>query len=251
MGAPYRKIRSTGGWWVLIVLSSIVISLLISSTLPRNGEVWKFLLAFTPMLLALVCCITWERLSRKKRMKAVREAFSQRGYEVAEQVDLAWLDLFAFMDQWAGLLNLGYVGWAAKKGDVLVLEHEYTTGSGKTTVNHPRTFVVWLRGVPSLHGAWFYRPGFGERRRMVKANRIHNTGDEEFDRKWLLINVPDGAYLTENSRELMRESPKGESWSIGSGCVVLQYKAHLDEAEIMRFVEYGDSVMASIGAKSR
>lgn len=248
MSAPYRKIRSTGGWWVLVILSSIVISLLITSTLPRNGEVWKFLLAFTPMFVALAGCIYFEHRFQQKRMGKVREAFSAQGYEVVERADLEWLGQFAFMDQWAGLLNRGYVCWAAKTAEVLVLEHEYTTGSGKTTMTHPRTFLVWLRGVPALDGAWFYRPAFGERRRMEKSHRIHVTGDEVFDKKWLLTNVPDGAFLSEESRNLMRETMPTESWAIGSRSVVLQVKAHLDEEGVMKFVEYGNRVMNSLSS---
>ncbi len=239
----YKKRRNFG--WIVLLLIFVVTVVVwwVAAIVPPKIGVWLFACVIVPVgLMMYLAHVLWKFLDRK-RIDGTREMLESRDFEVTNDVSREWLGPYYFLDQWIGLMSTGKVRWGAKSDDRMLLEHEGWVAQGKAKVLKRRTIMVWLRDEPKFKGAYFIRANAQDRKSIIRENDIDWTGDDQFDKHWLVVNLPEEANLSSSMRDILMSAPKGEEWDFGAGYTVLTFEGSLDSEELASFMEHGESVM--------
>jgi hypothetical protein len=122
-----------------------------------------------------------------------------------------------------------------------VFEHEYITGSGKSTQVHTSTCVSF----PSEKGGvTFMRPRFGEARIYRKNKVAFKLENEEFDSRWIIWGERKfaDAFFSQELISALRNSPAGEWWCIGAGWKCCLTRNPLDPENLGKFIAHANSI---------
>lgn len=261
MGA-YRPVSNDGcGWFVLVVLGIAAQIGTLQLLAPYSNTLTFWLLPIS--IVSAVVGFLLAASAMRRRIQRRRERVVQRLHaygattcfpltpEVREtfRPHLEHLGApFALKDRIAN------VNWIAYRRDLLVFEHSYLTGSGRTTQEHLHTVVAWSAETSDLPGArlgnlpWVFlarpRPLYARvyRRAFGEDQEIQ---DPSFDHRWSLHGSRETLlrFLKPEVRAALEGARKGESWFIGYGWAACAYAGVLDEQGIIEFLEYTQSVL--------
>lgn len=266
MSAPYRGAsRWPGCLWVLMILLGLACQVGVFIWLgPEVDRLqgWVFAVAVLPLIVSLfLAAWVMGRLDRT-RILGIRRTAVAEGLEFVYPVDASMQGhLQPHMETLGprfGLAN-GVQGlkWVAFSSDVLVFEHEFTTGSGKTTQVHTRTVAAWPATAPLPKAKmaedpmlWMLRPRLGETRLYAKTHGPEfQIGVDAFDRQWLLYGSQETAanFLDEATRDRLVRSPKGETWMVGGGWCAASYPGPIDEANLGHFLHHARAALGASG----
>lgn len=251
MPAPYRKAKGHAWMWLLLVFGAIGFSMFLGFQFPKNVEWWVAVPVFGgPILIAIIACaIIQARIDKNRRQRMLDllqsmglDAYADENKEAAAAffAQLAHLETSAMLRDGAANLKWFAQGSIGEQY-VVAFEHEYVTGSGKTTQVHTSTCV----GFPSDKGGiTFIRPRFGEARSYRKFETAFKLGDEEFDKEWIIWgerNYAD-AMFTPELLVALADSPRGEWWCIGGGWECCLTRNALDAENLGKFVSHVNAV---------
>jgi hypothetical protein len=134
---------------------------------------------------------------------------------------------------------------------VVLFEHLYITGSGKTTQEHIHT-VIGMEAADrssfgfSVSGSLILnRPRIGARRFLKRSPRCIETRDREFDRTWISRGDAHtlASFVNERVKHELHESPRGESWHVGGGWVCCGFDGPLGPVDVVRFVDRSRQIL--------
>jgi len=225
-------------------------------------QAWILPIAGVPFLLALFVAVWITRRRTRRRIKRIAEALRPEQVDFVDEPSDAIRQLVA--PHMAGLQNafnlrdgVTNIVWVAYNSQMLLFEHEFTTGSGRNIQVHTHT-VIALAPHPELpqeqqlgYQAWFWarRLRFGQGR-VLKAQwgAEFEIGDPEFDKLWALYGSPETAQtvLTQPVRQLLLNSPKGETWFVGNGWVAIGYDGNLTDTNFLAMLKHARSVLNAI-----
>lgn len=266
--AAYRRSSTYAGLWLLLVFAGIGIAIALAATLhPYQNQIggWIMAIMTVPILGAIIVAAVIQGRLTKGRHLALGEALQSDGFyfelePTPESLAEFWGPL-QHLVEWAGL-QTGSAGikWIAHAEGrrVCLFEHEYTTGSGKSTQVHPHTLVCFYGGLEEPVGARLAnvgslaatRPGFGETRAILRGAQDLQTGDAELDKNWVILGDPAMAtlFFTDEVRRRLADSPKGERWLLGANWSVCVCRGHLDAENLRLFLQRARGVLDSTTA---
>lgn len=260
----YQHSNSETVVWTLIVLAGMVVS--VSSAVALSMRLddwglsnWWMLPCVLPFPVSLWIAVRRMRRAARERDAQLQLLLEADGFLVdltpseerrrtvfapvgflESHLDLSW---GAERIRWLGLR---LPGW-------LIVEHEYTMGSGGSTTTHTREIAVLSATHPTLRRAqlgdmpWVRceRANALYRFKMRKEQSFTTLGDAAFDAKWILFGHADTAraFLTPETIRTLAESPKGETWMIGYGYVCCAYRGALAPAQWQIMVQRMSGLM--------
>jgi len=146
-----------------------------------------------------------------------------------------------------GASNLKWIAYGPIVGrQSLIFEHEFVTGSGKSTQVHNNTGVCW---VSNLGWLTLIRPRIGEGRALERSHEEIHVADPVFDKNWIIWGEPETAslVLTDSIRAELSDSPRGEVWCFGGGWACCIFRNALDEVNFPKFVQRSGNVVHGKG----
>ncbi|MBL8990815.1 MAG: hypothetical protein JNJ48_04455 [Phycisphaerae bacterium] len=247
--------------WLVIVLGGIAgsIGLLFAIYGPnRQGSPWLiFGLIAGGVVASIALGLVITHSLERRRWSAAAAQLAAEGWTMAWDLeDAARSAAFApvaHLEAWLGLqTGAGGIRWAATRqgGAAVMFEHEYTTGSGKSTQTHTHTVLAW-RAPPWWPMIRFTRVGRFEHWQLKRiAGQDISLGDEAFDKAWRIDgDAPFARRLgTPSFREALRRAPVGEGWVLGGGWAVMCCRAPLDGPNTLQFVRRCLRVMGELPA---
>ncbi len=237
--------------WLLLVFGAIGFSMFLGFQFPKNVEWWVAVPVFGgPILIAIIACAIIQARIDKNRRQRMLDLLQSMGLEASmadnKEVGAAFFAQLAHLEA-SALLRDGATNlrWFAR-GPIgaqymVVFEHEYVTGSGKTTQVHTSTCV----GFPSdKWGVTFIRPRLGEGRHYRKTEAAFELGDAEFDKEWVIWGERShaDAMFTPELLAALANSPRGEWWCIGGGWECCLTRNALDAENLGKFVAHVNAI---------
>jgi len=228
----------------------------------KQLQAWVLAIAAIPFLIAVTVLILANKVMQKKRLTSIAEALAPLGITVfAEPSQELRAELSPHVEGLKGPYQLSggvaNVTWLAYNDQLFLFEHSYTTGSGKSTVEHVRTVVAWPRGTYSRVDMlcdlpWMIaaRAGYVEARALkADLGEDQEIGEPTFDGKWSIFGHPDTAMalFTPFAREQLNAARKGERWSIGGGWVACGTPMAMNAANVAKFVAHAEAVVGIRG----
>jgi hypothetical protein len=265
----YQKASRWWGLWITLVLlgvAGLYLTMfgLISTGLDRRIGLWTVALALLPLFLAVGTGLTIMSRLNRRRIGQVSTRLRSLGFQVVEKPSADERSQFAapiaHLLPTLGL-QTGATGikWFAVEQEpatkARLFEHEFVTGSGKTTQEHHHTVIVWPAGHRDLHDAgiptapWFFMGRFtGLIRRATRKRELKLPEFADVARTWSLVGDATTAarFLTPEIRRILDHSPKNEAWSVGAGWVCCEFKGTLDAENAERFLTHARSAMMTI-----
>ena len=257
-----RLVLPLGIWLTALAAAMFTAALLSRAGVADRLGGWMFGLVMLPVI--VVVWLGWRLLARLKRRRIGRIAgrLGELGFKVSESPSLVEKTNFgAPIAHLFGVLELrsGVAGieWFAEHTvgttTLLMFEHEYVTGSGKTAQPYYHTVVAWPARYPELrdselpHANWFVmarHPWWI--RRKVRDREIKHQEFAEVARKWSLFGAADTAtrFLTPQARDQLERSPSGEVWCVGQGWICASTRRTLDDGNVDRFLAHIRRVLA-------
>jgi hypothetical protein len=262
--------------WVVICLGGLALEIglwfgLSAIEADKRFGAWVIVPCLLPFIGAVV--FGWWLLRRLNRQRIARVAARLRplGFEIEERPVANgnaagfFAPLESILSPFALRLGSAGIAWfagqSASAGPVRcrLFEHEFTTGSGKTTQVHQHTIIAWPAGHGDLAGSdvaarpWFFMGRFPWlKRRVMRKHELDDPALVDLAKVWSLQG--DGAtgrhFLTPSVRARLAESPRGEQWSIGHGWVIAAFDGTLDKRAIERMLTHCRSVIAASGLAS-
>lgn len=256
MSAPYRKGGTAETWvWVIIVFLGIACQLgamFVLHPYQDQLQAWILVIAIAPFVLAVIIALIIMARMKRKRIAGIKAALESKGLAVdTEPTD----SIRAMLEPHMTSLNFGLdlrngsagLQWIAYSPEVLIFEHEFTTGSGRYTQVHNKTVVAyakvqerpWMVAINRRFGeAKLYKSRFGE---------DIEIGEPQFDKQWLLYGS-EGAvntFMSLDVRMNLADSPKGEGWYIDSNWVVAYFPYLMNGENVAKFVERAERIINS------
>jgi hypothetical protein len=250
MPVPYRKAKGHAWMWLLLIFGSIAFSIVLGFQFPKDIG-WIALPIFGLPILAtiIICAIIQARIDKSRRMKIIEFLRSlkfdasiadDRTVAAAFFTSLAHLETSATLR--GGANNIQWFATGEIAGQPMVaFEHEYITGSGRSTQVHTSTCVAF----PSdKGGVTFMRPRFGEARVYRKNDMAFKLENEEFDSRWVIWGEKKfaDAFFSQELMIALRNSPSGEWWCIGGGWECCLTRNALDGENLGRFISHANSI---------
>lgn len=178
--------------------------------------------------------------AEKARKAAIGAALETRGFTFAEKVPLAGVaELLATLPTLRnGITGLIWNAAATPKNALptIILEHRFTTGTGKSTQVHYHTIAAtvcptdWHRFTLTPEN-FFQR--LGDSWGLTKDTDLENPA---FNAKWRLKCENDDStalvVLTPDVQNALQDAPPHEWWSIGKGTIACCWKKGTKPAEI-------------------
>ena len=253
------------GWWLGICFLGLAgqmgfMYLLWWSGWQNRLGAWMFLIIGIPFFLALF--VGWRVMRRFNRQRIARLAGRLEGLgfpcrqDPSETTRTEFCTSFAHLLPYLGLTNgAAGVQWFAADlpHRALLFEHEYFTGSGKSTQQHNHTVLLWPASSPDLRLpalptlGWFMAgrlPWY--RRHLYKDMKLKDASFAgALERKWYLAGdaATGRRFLTPGVQGELERAPKGEAWYVGVGWVCCCFYGTLDEANIEAFVGHARTVL--------
>lgn len=267
--AAYRKAGEHTGLWLLLGLAGVAsmlgtLFLLSRTEFGRQHEVWTFVISVVPMLSSFLFAAWLLNRLKRRRIGAIAAHFAPAGVPVAQKPTLPEQEQFAAPLAHLLIPTLGLVHGAAGiqwfgtlgKGatTLRLFEHEFVTGSGRTTNIHYHTVAAWPAGHPEIgDGALATAPWFFMRqtpwlaRRAVRDRELKQPEFADLESVWSLLgDAGTGArFLTPSVRAQLAQSPRGEGWSLGAGWVCCFVNGALAAEELDRFLAHARGVLAA------
>lgn len=257
----YRSASTHQGLWVAICMAGLVaqtalITYFASNPATKHWSAWAFVPMTLPFFIAIVLAVFTIRRRIRKRRRIVTEGLAAAGYTVtpapsAEEKEQFFQRIAVFKKTFDLRTDAAGLQWYALRecpgggGTELVCEYEFTSGSGKSTQEHIRMVTVlphWRAGDPPPTG---WHTGFLLARQgnlMRRRRRKQENPDPAFD-PWreLFAVFGDTAtgqrFLTPRLRDLLADSPKRESWSVGGDLLACYFPAPLDTKNLAIFLD--------------
>ncbi len=215
-----------------------------------------FLLSSLPFFVGLALAVFMDRRMKRNRRQALLDLLTSMGYDVTLQpADKDKEVFFGRIAVFKNVLDLrnGPVGvkWAGFRnppcgGQELVGEYEFTTGSGKSTVEHTRIFAVFPDrwpdngGVPvGWHNAVVIHRLGRLARRLSRKQENKDPSFSSLEPHWAIFGDTATArrILTPRFNELLTTSPWNESWCIGGDLICCGYQAPLNAENFGIFLD--------------
>ena len=236
--------------WMVIVLGGIACSIGLVFAIHgpnRQGSPWVlFGVIIAGTLGSVIVGVVTIRSLERRRWNHAAAQLAAEGWTMAWDLDDARRSAafapVAHLESWLGLQKAAAgIRWAALRqgGAALMFEHEYTTGSGKSTQIHTHTVLAWR--VP----AWWpmlrlTRVGRFEHWQIKRAaGEDVALGDADFDKAGRIDG--DAAFArriaTPNLRDALQRARVGEGWVLGGGWAVMCYRGPLDGPNTLRFIQ--------------
>lgn len=264
----YRKARQHTLLWVVICFTGIAVEGgLLAWLSTDNWSIlpwgWVLVVAVLPFAGAVIIGqVLLHRLQRQRiaQLAAVCDEF---GFQLhaspsAEEKKACFAPLARLADALELKHGAERVVWIAP-GSVagngeLLLEHEYTTGSGKFIQVLTHTVVAWPVSHPSLQGTHLVNAEpFSLRydapllRRARKKFARDVPGLSELSKTWRAYGNPEAAtrFLLATVRAELARAPVGEHWHVGNNWVCCVYAGNLDAINLAAFLKHARLVLLS------
>lgn len=267
----YRRASESTGLWLTICLLGVAGQIGMIVLFRRSGweqtlGVWGYVISAMPFLASLF--IGWSVMAKRTRARhgQLARELDSLGFVFHRTSDQESRSVFAkpFISVLPSLgLRTGADGvrWGAtpreSKGRLWVFEHEFVTGSGKTTQIHPHTIIVWGGEHPDIRdrtlpeGRWFALHRLsGLRRRALRDVELKDSAFDQIRRDW----VPTGdatnglAFLQPAVRAELERAPKGEAWHLGAGGVFMTFQGTLEAKDLSGFIAHAHAVVTKTSA---
>lgn len=260
--AAYGQSHRENFVWVGIVLGGLAVGVAITVVLSRDSESpWPFAALAGPFLLGIGLAVWRLRVMKAARKQGIRDALENDQF----MVDLApsperAQTVFAPVQHLQSMLGLrdgaARIDWIALHGpSTLIFEHEYVTGSGRTTNVHTCTVIAISAAHATLPRAqigaapwmWSERPARLRTRYLRSLGNIVTVGSGSFDRHWITSGHADTAraLFTDRARAILQSSPRGEVWCVGHGFVCCGYRGALTAEHLMRMLQRTREVLSA------
>ena len=260
--AAYRS-SSGGNWlWVGICMlgaAGVVALTMTFGMLPATKHMpWGLMLFLSclPFFIALAIAVFMDRRMKRRRRQAVADRLASMGYDLTLQpTDKVKEVVFQRIATFKNALDLrtgpAGVKWAGVRnppggGQELVCEYEFTTGSGKSTVEHTRMFAVFPDrwpdhgGIPvGWHGATVIHRLGRLARRLSRKQENKDPSLSSLERHWAIFGDTGTAQrlLTPRFNELLATSPRNEVWCLGGDLLCCGYQAPLNDENLVLFLD--------------
>lgn len=250
MPAPYRKASRHTAIWVFLMLGGTALGVAAASQLPKDDVWWKYMLAVTaPVALAVAAAFMITNGINRRRIEAIDKELSKRGFNVKrspeDEQKRAFYTPISYLADWFGWRGgAGGIEWLAASQECGVFEHIYVSGSGKHAQEHLHTVALFPLPAYLSEGFIAKRVGWGAIGRVRSSGHEVEIGIGDFDRKWDLSGNSDlgKGFLTSGVRNLLADSPVGESWMVGGGYFCAAYKATFDAENLAKFLDRAEKV---------
>ncbi|MCG3137366.1 MAG: hypothetical protein HJJLKODD_01210 [Phycisphaerae bacterium] len=259
MSKHYRRSSQHGLLWVIIVIIGIGCGLAGGSTLPKSVQWWwAVIVVIVPMFVAIALCVSLTGRMKRRRVGNIQADLERDGFIMDPQPDAerknAVLAPVADLQRRLELRN-GSAGieWVAlhtrQPSAVCIFEHSYITGSGKTTQEHQHTVMAWLVPQMTMGGVSVFRPHWLQRRVLTQNTTMVKLGDEAFDKQWVVLGDEASAkqFFTSSMRLILADSPKGESWHLGTGWMACAFDGAMDTHNLALFRSRCAEIVAHSG----
>lgn len=254
MSAPYKggNARESLFWFIMVLLAIAgqILTIYLLHPYQEQLQAWILPIACVPFIIGVVIAVILTGRFRKRRLTEIAAALQPFGLEtVADPPESIRNYVVPHLEGMQRVFNLrngvGGIQWMAYNPQMLVFEHQHTTGSGKHTVTH--TYTIIARAVPDQVTNWLVaiRPRLGETRLSNQQfGEDVILGDDEFDDKWLVYGSADTAhrFLDAEVRPTLLNSPKGERWYVDNGWIVVGYPSEFRADNLVRFFEHARSI---------
>lgn len=263
----YRKASRWTGWWLAICLAGVAAEIAVLVYLTSSGLIdrlggWALIPACLPFFVAVG--IAWKVLAtfNRQRLAQLKQLFERKGWTMnerpseSEKSDFAapLLHLFPTLQLLQGTARIEWFALPTPGLSALRLfEHQYVTGSGKTTQVHYHTVAAWPSGHPAVGDAglttapWFLMGTYPWlTRRVLKKNSLHDPAFVDVPPRWILQgSTPTGVrFLKPHVPTELERAPEGEEWSLGAGWIVGSFKGTLDAENMERFLVHAAAILA-------
>ena len=263
MSQPAYRHSSSGLWlWVGICLLGLAAGAALAITLGAHPATkhrhWGLLMlvACLPFFAALAVAVFMDRRMKRLRRLAIAARLASMGYDVTLQpTDKDKEVFFQRVAVFKNALDLrtgpAGVKWAAFRnppggGQELVGEYEFTTGSGKSTVEHTRTFALFPDRWPDHGGtpAGWHAAAVIHRlgklaRRLSRKQGNKDPSFSRLERHWAIYGDTSTAQriLTPRFCELLASSPGNEIWCLGGDLLCCGCQAPLNAENLVLFLD--------------
>lgn len=263
MAVPYKgnSGRSTLLWTFLILIGVglQIFAMFLAHPYSEQLKGWILVIGALPLLVMIIIALWVDSVKKRQRIERLSVSLKPLGInfdpEPKDEIrNLVRPHLEPMEGPFALQGGVQNIVWLAYNEQLLIFEHEYTTGSGKSTQVHSRTVIAWsahapIRGaaIGFQHPLLVMRPRVGEGQLMRRtAGEDVTIGDAVFDKSWLVYGSQSTAlnFLTDAVRSELMKSPRGEQWMIGSHWVACSFVNTFDHLNFMKFYERVKSIMA-------
>lgn len=266
MPRAYRGVSGREGCiWTLLILMGVagqVTVMILLHPWQEQIQAWILAIGAVPFLAALALAVWVQGRRTKQRVQQIGEALTSQGLTFEGSLTdtirghlVPHVQLFEMPFGLQGGVN--NLIWIAFTDEILVLEHSFITGSGRSTQEHFRTMVAFPSSASSPPGArlgaedplWLARLRIGQGRAIRRAHGDDlKTGDPSFDKAWAVYGSSETArqLLTAEVRRRLGESPRGEIWNLGTNWVACCAPLPLDSANLQRFLDHVRRILAEV-----
>jgi len=260
--AAYGQSHRENVVWVGIVFGGLVLGLGLTAVLSRYSEsLWLFLVMLGCFGLGIAVALWRMRVMKAARKQGIRDALEKDQFmmDLAPSPERAQT-VFAPVQHLQSMLGLrdgaARIDWIALHSpSTLIFEHEYVTGSGRSTAVHTCTVIAISAAHATLTRArigaepwmWSERPVFLRKRFLRSLGNIVSVGVDAFDRHWITSGHAETAraLFTDRARAILQSSPRGEVWCVGYGFVCCGYRGALKADHLMRLLQRTRDVLSA------
>jgi hypothetical protein len=264
----YRKASDQTGL-LLIAFAATAGTIATPLLLIHTGAVerfgnWVVLICAVPLLAALIFGFRIYRRAKRNRIGLIVARLEASGLRVLPKPGLAQQEEFAaplaHLLPTLGLAQTGAAGieWLCAHGTgaatMRIFEHEFITGSGRTTNIHTHTVAAWPAGHPEIgdpalatapwvmaaRTSWLLR-------RVSRAQESRHPAFADLANHWAIRgdDATGQRFLTPAVRAQLTQSGHGEAWSIGAGWVCCSSNGLFTAEQLERFLAHARSVLAA------
>jgi hypothetical protein len=265
MASAYGKATRHTALWVLIILGGVLVMSVLFATLSRNGWAdrlggWMLLVGVLPIAVSVAFALLITNRLNRSRIAGLVRPLELAGFAVTPSPTPEEKTHFgAPLEELMTALGFRYgvpgVQWYAIEPKItpaaLLFEHEYVTGSGKSTQVHSHTVLAWPAAHPALRlHSLGTSPAFGLGRfswwlrRVYKDREVTDPAFADLRKRWTMFGSAETGkqFLTEHVRSILQQSPAGEQWYVGAGWVVCCFRGTLDSENIESFLKHARAI---------
>lgn len=264
----YRKASDQIGL-VLIALAATLGTiatplLLIHTEAVERFGIWVVLACAVPLLASLIFGFWIYQRAKRNRIGLIVARLGTNGLSVLPKPAPAQQEEFAaplaHLLPALGLAKTGAAGiqWLCAHGTgaaaVRIFEHEYVTGSGRTTNVHTHTVAAWPAGHPEIGdpalatAPWFILARTSWLlRRVTRQQELQHPDFADLAKDWSIRGDEATArrFLTPAVRAQLQQSAHGEAWSVGAGWVCCSSNGLLTAEQLERFLAHARATLAA------
>lgn len=261
----YGKATRHSALWVMIILGGILVMSVLFATFSRNGLAdrlggWMLLVGVLPIVVSVLFALLITGRLNRSRIAGLARPLELAGFSLTpsptseEKIRFGAL-LEVLMNALAFRYGAAGIQWYAVETKntppALLFEHEYVTGSGKTTQVHNHTVLAW----PATHSHLCLRAldasaafGLGRFswlvRRVYRDRELTDPAFADLRKHWTAFGSAETGkqFLTARVRGLLHRSPAGEQWYVGAGWLACCFRGTLDGENIESFLKHARAI---------